>query len=187
MFAVCLVATSMDLKNFQIHYRNISVSSFSFLSIAHGPVSRGEISRPPSDLKQLSAFSLVVVRRTDGRYLLVQVTEFLHNKFVPDEEPSSAGYWLPGGGMRGGENLKTTAINATKRKTGISIRLVGIMSFQFRPVRTDYCRLRVIFFAEPEEEIAVKSIPSFDSYGSCWIEPANLGNQFPKLFSRSSL
>ena len=99
----------------------------------------------------LYAFALVVCRRRrDQKFLLVQ-------------EAGSMGFWLPGGRVEVGERLEQGAIRETLEEAGVNVRLLGVLKFEFTP-KSDYNRLRIIFYAEPvdEKDCEAKTIPDFE-------------------------
>eukprot|EP00494_Astrolonche_serrata_P029034 UN29301 len=88
---------------FQVHLRN-----------RHGPCGRGEVDRETRRVKQLAAFALVVCRREDGKYLLVQ-------------ESADKGYWLPGCAIDPSEGLTKAAKRETLQEAGIQCELQGFI------------------------------------------------------------
>lgn len=109
----------------------------------------------PREPGPLYAFALVVCQRADGKFLLVQ-------------EFSNQGFWLPGGGVDTGEDLREAAIRETLEEGGVAVKLTGILSLQFSPHKR-YTRMRIIFLAKPVDDAASpKTIPDFESVGAVW-------------------
>ncbi|CAD7947494.1 unnamed protein product [Amoebophrya sp. A25] len=121
----CPICRLPEVENMQVHIRN-----------AHGPCRRGEVhsefsERPP----MLNAFALVVCIHR-GKILLVQ-------------EFASSGFWLPGGRVDAGEDLKAAATRETLEEAGVAVEITGVLQVQYRVPRPGSVRLRVIFFARP--------------------------------------
>merc|ERR550537_1876394 len=118
----CPLCNERVRPNLQVHYRN-----------CHGLCARNEVEAETNVLVGLSCFALVVVRRSYGRYLLVQ-------------EFGSSGFWLPGGRTDPGEDLVDSAIRECEEEGGVKIKITGVLQVQFHHVGQDHARLRVILF-----------------------------------------
>jgi 8-oxo-dGTP pyrophosphatase MutT (NUDIX family) len=140
----CTFCNKKPNPNLQVHYRN-----------AHGPCGRREIeSEFEREHVELYAFSLVVVhRKEDNKFLLIQ-------------EFATSGYWLPGGGVDGGEDLLKAGIRETKEEGGIDVKITGLLTFQFNHSTG---RLRVIYYGEPvDANQKPKSLPDYESCGAVY-------------------
>ena len=140
----CPVCKKDSHPNLICHYRNY-----------HGLCAKGLVHNEYADKpKELHAFALVVCKRDDGRFLLVQ-------------EFAGVGYWLPGGRVDGDESLSQAAVRETKEEAGIDVELKGILTVQFSH---GHGRFRIIYYAEPkDQEKKPKSIPDFESVGACYV------------------
>jgi ADP-ribose pyrophosphatase YjhB (NUDIX family) len=149
----CPVCFKLPSPNLQVHYRNL-----------HGPGGRAEVHTEGEEPVSLYAFALVVVKRKeDGRYLLVQ-------------EFAQSGYWLPGGRVDNSENLEIAAIRETQEEAGVEVDLKGVLTIQFNH---PHGRLRVIYYAEPRnKDQKPKSIPDYESVGASWVSLEEL-NEIP--------
>jgi len=142
---ICKEKTNDD-HPMQVHIRN-----------AHGPPQRGEmISEFKGKAPSIYVFSLVVVQRSDKKFLLVQ-------------EFASSGFWLPGGRADACEQLVIAAVRETKEEAGIDIQITGVLRFEYSP-KEKYVRLRLIFYGIPlDEKQLPKSIPDYESEGAVWV------------------
>lgn len=176
---ICHQQCGRNGKPFQVHLRN-----------EHGLCANHIIESEYKGGVPSYVFSLVVVRRkSDGKFLLVQ-------------EFASCGFWLPGGRVDPGETTESAALRECEEEAGVKITLKGIIKIEFRAYRfedkhkehraeNDYCRMRVIYYAEPDIEdddeskqsedenetgsgLLAKSIPDYESMGACWVTPDEL-------------
>ena len=102
--------------------------------------------------------------------------------------------------MDPGETTESAAVRECEEEAGVRIKLKGIIKIEHRAFRfedrkqrhhpeNDYCRMRVIYYAEPDVEdgddgkenmdgnggvMLAKSIPDYESMGACWVEPEEL-------------
>eukprot|EP01112_Ceratiomyxa_fruticulosa_P017713 TRINITY_DN5575_c0_g1_i1.p1 TRINITY_DN5575_c0_g1~~TRINITY_DN5575_c0_g1_i1.p1 ORF type:complete len:408 (-),score=72.93 TRINITY_DN5575_c0_g1_i1:90-1136(-) len=133
----------------------------------HGPIGRGEM--PSEDKQALKGttytFCLCVIRRTDGKFLVVH-------------EVGSQGWWLPGGRLNSGEDLMKCAIRETKEESGIDVNLTGVLRVEYSP-SLGSARLRVIFYGEPKDDNQdPKSEPDYESVGAAYVSVEEL-DQIP--------
>eukprot|EP01132_Coremiostelium_polycephalum_P003993 gene3993-4994_t len=120
----------------------------------HGPA--GQKSEKEMSLSTIYPFCLVIVRRKDGKFLLVN-------------EVAEMGWWLPGGRVNIGETLGQCAVRETKEESGIDIEIKGVLRFEYSPHQT-YSRLRVIFYGEPLNDAQIpKTIPDYESLGASYV------------------
>lgn len=87
------------------------------------------------------------------------------------QEFASSGFWLPGGRVDAGENLKEAAVRECEEEAGCKVTLTGVLQFQYTPSERGHVRLRVIFFAQPDDPTSpLKSIPDYESFGAAWVD-----------------
>jgi 8-oxo-dGTP pyrophosphatase MutT (NUDIX family) len=102
---------------------------------------------------------LVVCQRpSDGRFLTVQ-------------EFGRQGYWLPGGAVDPGEDIRTAAVRETLEEAGVRVKLTGVLRVELQPLG-DCARLRVVFFGIPDPEgppAIEKTLPDYESTGAAWV------------------
>ena len=104
----------------------------------------------------LYSFALVVIQREeDGALLLVQ-------------EFDNKGFWLPGGRIDPGEDIRAAAIRETKEEAGVDVKLTGVLRMEYAP-RSRYVRMRVIFLGQLEPSSPLpKTVPDYESAGAAW-------------------
>ena len=100
-------------------------------------------------------FALAVVRR-GNEFLLVQ--ERKHGQL----------WYLPAGRAECGETLAHAAIRETLEEAGIPIRLTGVVRVEHSP-HAQHARLRVIFLAEPIDNVPPKQVPDEESLRAEWV------------------
>jgi 8-oxo-dGTP pyrophosphatase MutT (NUDIX family) len=106
-----------------------------------------------------------------------------------------------GGRAENGESLAQAAIRETKEEAGIDVELKGILRMEYYSEaasnRNQYghTRLRVIYYGEPRTtaipsttnpdsttiistRVDGKSLPDFESVGSCWIDVEDLQKMY---------
>ena len=133
----------------------------------HGPVRRGDIERKTRHGTNTHTFVLVVVRRKDGKFLLIQ-------------ETGKQGFWLPGGRTEIGESLVEGAKRETKAEGGIEVDIKGVLKIEHGVYMHDdnsrnFNRYRFIFYGEPKNKDDLpKSVPNYDSVGAAWVHAKEL-------------
>jgi len=91
------------------------------------------------------------------------------------QEFGSEGYWLPGGGMDPGELPVAAAVRECREEVGIDVEVTGLLKMEFTVQRggmgsAPQMRQRFILLAQPlDESQACKTMPDFESAGSCWV------------------
>ena len=85
-----------------------------------------------------SSFALVVVRRDDGRFLVVH--EAKHGQL----------WYLPAGRVEPGERFVDAAVRETKEESGVDVELTGLLRIEHTP--GPVARLRLIFLARPRDQ-----------------------------------
>jgi len=124
---------------FPVHLRN-----------RHGPCGRGEVQKERST----GLFAIVVVRRPDGRFLMVQ-------------EFANSGFWVPGGQVDAGESLRAAVVRETEEEAGVAIELRGLIDVQTE--RGGRWK-RITFLAVPasgaEAAHPPKTLPDYESAGA---------------------
>jgi 8-oxo-dGTP pyrophosphatase MutT (NUDIX family) len=120
-------------------------------------------------------FALVVVRK-DDQYLLVH------------ERKHGQRWYLPAGRVEPGETLEAAACRETLEETGVPVRMTGILRVEHTP-REPGARLRVVFLAEPAQDVPPKTEPDEESLGARWVSLDELaalplrGDEVRELFS----
>ena len=100
---------------------------------------------------------MVICRNKEGKYLAVNETK-------------DRGWWLPAGWVDPGESFIEAAHRETKEEAGIDIILKGILRIEHSENSGQSARMRVIFYAEPEnEKQAPKSIADKESLEAKWM------------------
>jgi len=107
--------------------------------------------------KSTGVFALACVylgHGADRRWLLVQ-------------EYGSCGFWLPGGQLNEGETLIQGVQRECLEEAGAHITVTGFCEIIIRDTRR---WRRVVFVATPVDQVSdtCKTLPDFESYGSCW-------------------
>ena len=100
-------------------------------------------------------FSLVIVR-LGRRFLIVQQNK--NNQ-----------WYLPGGRIEQGEELPLAAAQQCLRETGIPVVLDGIVRIQHTLREDGKARVRTIFTAYPDSDIAPKTNPDQHSVRAAWV------------------
>ncbi|KAF2071026.1 hypothetical protein CYY_007647 [Polysphondylium violaceum] len=127
----------------------------------HGP--QGEKTEKEQSLSTIYPFCLVICKRKDGSFLLVN-------------EAAGRGWWLPGGRTNIGESLQQCAIRETKEESGIDVAIKGILRIEYSP-HMGYSRMRVIFYAEPVDDKQLpKSLPCYESVCAAYVKVSELTN-----------
>ncbi|CAF1102029.1 unnamed protein product [Didymodactylos carnosus] len=158
--AQCIIC-QRNVRNYPVHLREDHTELHSNKAIFNTSA-KERVAAP------LYAFSLVVCqRKSDQKFLVVQ-------------ESGAQGFWLPGGRVELGEHLIYAAKRETFEEAGVKVNICGLLRFEYTPSHNSN-RLRVIFYAEPENEndCDAKTIPdyesymlhdlSFPSYGAMWV------------------
>ncbi|MCW8132883.1 MAG: NUDIX hydrolase [Planctomycetota bacterium] len=110
-----------------------------------------------------TSFSVLVVVRKDGQYLLVR------------ERKRGHGWYLPGGRVEPGENLIEAAIRETLEETGVPVTLDGLLRIEHTPVKNG-SRVRLFFLGRPEFDTTPKRVPDRESLGARWFLPDELAS-----------
>ncbi|KAJ4460777.1 putative NUDIX hydrolase [Paratrimastix pyriformis] len=119
----------------------------------HLPPDMPEDSRAHPPL--LYAFGLVMVRRSDGRFLLVQ-------------ERLDEGFWLPGGHVDPAESPIAGAAREVLEEAGIEVNITGLLQVNYSP-SPRHVRVRFILYGTPKnEQQCPKEVPDFESSGAVW-------------------
>jgi len=106
-------------------------------------------------------FSVVVVQHADGRFLAVKETR-------------NRGWWLPAGFVDPGETFIQAAHRETMEEAGIKVRLDGILRVEHSIQGACSARMRVIFFARPEDSTPPKSVADEESERAEWMDLTQL-------------
>jgi 8-oxo-dGTP pyrophosphatase MutT (NUDIX family) len=106
-------------------------------------------------------FALVVVQKA-GQYLLVH------------ERKGSQRWYVPAGRVEPGEPFVDAACREALEETSVPVRLTGILRIEHTQ-RIDHARLRVVFLAEPAQDVPPKSEPDAESLGARWVGLNELG------------
>jgi 8-oxo-dGTP pyrophosphatase MutT (NUDIX family) len=164
---ICSQACEPRREPYAVHLRN-----------THGPCGRGEmISEYDHIVENIYSFSLIVcTREMNGRKQMLLVQEF-----------ASSGFWLPGGRVDAGENLKEAAIRECQEEAGCEVSLTGVLQLQYTPSPRGHVRLRIVFFAQPtDSKKPLKSIPDFESFGATWVDFDTIKELYEKRKLRGS-
>jgi len=103
----------------------------------------------------LYSFGLVVVQRSDGKFLLVH-------------ERLGEGFWLPGGHVDPVEQPVVGAAREVLEEAGVEVEIMGVLKICYTPNRRNV-RFHAIFYAKPKNEAQLpKSIPDFESCAGVW-------------------
>ncbi len=106
-------------------------------------------------------YALVVVRRGD---------QFLAIREASHEQ----GWYLPAGRVEQGERLVDAARREALEETGVPVLLEGVIRFEHGLMPGGGSRVRVIFLARPERDIAPKHEPDTDSLEARWVTVEDL-------------
>lgn len=108
-------------------------------------------------------FSVVVVRHPGtGRWLAVSETR-------------NRGWWLPAGHVDRGQSFVEAAHAETLEEAGLRVVLKGILAIEHTLMSSESARMRVVFYAEPEDPTAPpKTIPDNESLGAAWMSVDDL-------------
>jgi phosphatase NudJ len=112
-------------------------------------------------------FSLLIVRNP------FQESEH-YGKWLAVNESKNRGWWIPAGAVDEGETFAQAGHRECLEEAGIKVILKGLLridhSLRFRSV--DQCRMRVIFYAEPEsleEAHNIKKVADSESLEARWV------------------
>ena len=164
-----------------VHYHN-----------CHGPPEDRE---PPQS--HFAAFSLVVCRAADGRFLMVNEPAAL----CDNEWPA---YWLPAGRLDRGEGFLDAARRETMEEGGVKVRVTGVLRFTLSQHRVPTPRLVLLaepLMDEPQQShnpeepagtttaaVAIpspKTVPDWESVGAMWVASEQLGSLSRKDYRAS--
>ncbi len=105
----------------------------------------------------LHPYSLVVVRRDDGRFLLMQ------------EKNDEQGWYLPAGRVDPGERFEAAAVRETLEETGVPVRLTGLLRIEHDLQKpSGAARLRMLFVAVPVDDTPPKTHEDEHSLRAGW-------------------
>jgi ADP-ribose pyrophosphatase YjhB (NUDIX family) len=90
--------------------------------------------------------------------------------FAAVNESKNRGWWLPAGHVDRGQTFVEAAIRETIEEAGINVILKGVLAVEHTLMSDRACRMRVIFYAEPNDPNQTpKTIPDKESNGAAWL------------------
>ena len=86
------------------------------------------------------------------------------------DESKNRGWWIPGGAVDAGETFAVAAHRECLEEAGVKINLMGIIKIDHYLFDKDGAKMRVVYFAEPQDSNAVpKQQPDKESNGAEWV------------------
>lgn len=101
-------------------------------------------------------FAVVVCRHNDGRWLAVR-------------ETNNRGWWLPAGLVDSGETFTQAAKRQSLEEAGMKVDLRGILRIEHSVYGPTHARMRVVFFAVPQEGQRPKQVADQRSEEARWV------------------
>lgn len=107
-------------------------------------------------------FVLVLVQH-EGRFLVVRETD-------------DGSYYLPAGGLEGGESVPEAAMRETMEEAGIDVRVTDLVAVE-HTWSGDVLRLRYVVRATPRGDLRPKSFADEHSLGAAWLTREELATK----------
>lgn len=115
-------------------------------------------------------------RRAFSCHVFVLVLVEHEGRFLVVRETSDGSYYLPAGGLEGGESVPEAAMRETMEEAGIDVRVTDLVAVE-HTWSGDVLRLRYVVRAEPRGDLRPKAFADEHSLGAAWMKREDLARR----------